>query len=88
MQQKFDDEDWQFYFILFLAFLFIALLVVAFNFLLVRAPDVRSPKGRCEAFCSGVPGKIYIGHGNGVPIDCFCDYPPTPPNEKMLRRPN
>lgn len=83
---RFDDNEWQFYLIIFLIFIFCLVIYVAIEFWWIKAPDIETPQGRCEAFCAGL-GKELLGIGKGHPLECFCNYPPTPIDKRMIRRP-
>jgi hypothetical protein len=83
---KFDENDWQFYLIAFLILIFCLVIYVAIKFWWIKAPDLETDSGRCEAFCAGI-GKMALGQGRELPLTCFCDYPPTPIDKRMLRRP-
>lgn len=89
MSQKFDDNEWQFYLIIFFMVILCFLFIVAMKFFWVRVPDMNTPEGRCEAVCVGLQNKIYIGHGypEQEPLTCFCKNPPTPPDKMLLRKP-
>lgn len=83
---KFDDNEWQFYLIVFLLLLFLLIFYVAVEHWWIRSPDLETDKGKCEAFCAGL-GKELLGHGKRKPLDCFCEYPPTPVDKMLLKRP-
>lgn len=84
---KLEHDDNQFYMILFFIILFFLILYVAVKFWWIRAPDLDTQAGRCEAFCAGI-SKMAIGvNKERLPLECFCDYPPTPIDKRLLRRP-
>jgi predicted Na+-dependent transporter len=88
MSRKFkDDSDAQFFFIMFLMVIIFIIIVVTWKYIMVKAPDMNSEEGRCQAFCAGIGVKSLGYSKDKVPLQCFCDNPPVPPNEKLLRRP-
>lgn len=87
MSQKFkDNDDLQFYGIIVLVIitLFLSWLLIR---MLIKAPDMATPEGKCRAFCAGIH-KEYLGNdGAKVMTECFCDPVIIPPDKRLLRRP-
>ncbi len=87
MSQKFDENDWQFYLILFLIGLIILLFVVAVKFFWVKIPDLNSAEGRCEAVCAGLGHEMLRrGFVETDPLTCFCDNRPQSFDRIYIRR--
>ncbi len=87
MSQKFDDNDWQFYLIMFLLLILGLLFVIAIKFFWVKIPDLNTTEGRCDAVCAGL-GQELIKRGfiETDPITCFCDNRPKSFDRIYIRR--
>lgn len=88
MSRKFkDDEDAFFLFLIFFVLISMLIIYISWKYIIVEAPNLNTEEGRCKAFCAGIGVKSLGYQKNTMPLTCFCETRPVPPNERMLKRP-